>query len=66
MEFLTIGVFVSGVDVSANQDEVTDTETFQVELDRQDGEQWRMRTSQNTFWTLDASTGGIQSNCREK
>lgn len=47
-----------GIDVTANRDELTDKETFQVEFDKKT-DQWRIRTSENTFWSLES--GGIQA-----
>lgn len=48
----------TGIDVTANRDELTDKETFQVEFDKKT-DQWRIRTAENTFWSLES--GGIQA-----
>lgn len=50
-----------GLDVTANQEEATDTEIFQVELDKSTQEQCRIRTCQNTLWVLDPASSGIQN-----
>jgi len=51
-----------GVDVTANQEEVTDLEVFQVEFDKKD-EKWRLRTSENKHWKMIPGQGsGIQAN----
>ncbi|MRA75663.1 hypothetical protein GH890_29830, partial [Bacillus thuringiensis] len=50
-----------GLDVTANQDEATDTEIFQVELDKKAQAHCRIRTCQNTLWVLDAASSGIQT-----
>jgi hypothetical protein len=49
----------AGVDVSANQSELTDTETFQVEYDKKSG-QWRIKACNNKYWSLQHA-GGIQA-----
>ncbi|XP_064478773.1 protein singed-like isoform X2 [Ornithodoros turicata] len=57
------GKFVSvkqGVDVTSNQDEISDHETFQLEWDKATG-RWYIRTMQDKYWTLESSSG-IQAN----
>ena len=48
-----------GVDVSANQVEINDTETFQLEEEAVN-EKWTLRTNTNKYWKLENSNG-IQS-----
>lgn len=48
-----------GVDVSANQVELNDTETFQLE-EEDENEKWSLRTHTNKYWKLE-SGNGIQS-----
>ncbi|XP_015512233.1 protein singed [Neodiprion pinetum] len=48
-----------GVDVTANQDEISGHETFQLEFDRAT-KRWYLRTMQDRYWTLEAG-GGIQA-----
>ncbi|GAB1608309.1 protein singed-like [Argonauta hians] len=60
------GKYVSikqGVDVSANQEEVTDQETFQLEFDK-NSKKWAIRTVNNTYWSVEAAYG-IQAVARE-
>jgi len=48
-----------GVDVTANQEEISDHETFQLEFDDK-SKRWYMRTMQDKFFTL-GGAGGIQA-----
>ncbi|XP_022243489.1 protein singed-like [Limulus polyphemus] len=48
-----------GVDVTANQDEICDHETFQLEIDNS-SKRWYVRTIENRYWCL-GSNGGIQA-----
>lgn len=47
------------MDVTANQDEISGHETFQLEFDRTT-KRWYVRTMQDRYWTLEAG-GGIQA-----
>lgn len=49
----------AGVDVTANQDEISDHETFQLEYDN-GTKRWYIRTMQDRYWTLEVG-GGIQA-----
>ncbi|XP_076041609.1 fascin domain-containing protein singed isoform X2 [Oratosquilla oratoria] len=49
-----------GVDVTANQEEVSDHERYQLECDAET-KRWYIRTMQDKYWTLE-SGGGIQAN----
>jgi len=53
-----------GVDVTANQDEISDHETFQLEFDVTTG-RWYIRTMGDHYWTLESS-GGIQASSGKK
>ncbi|KAK9721423.1 Fascin domain [Popillia japonica] len=48
-----------GVDVTANQDEISDHEMFQLEFDWST-KRWYIRTMQDKYWTLETG-GGIQA-----
>ena len=49
-----------GVDVSANQGERTDSETFQLEYEKK-SKKWRIRTCEDKFFSLDDHSSGIQT-----
>ncbi|XP_046989522.1 protein singed [Schistocerca americana] len=53
-----------GVDVTANQDEISDHETFQLEYDAAT-KRWYIRTMQDRYWTLETG-GGIQASSDKK
>lgn len=53
-----------GVDVTANQDEISDHETFQLEYDASTG-RWYIRTMGDRYWTLETA-GGIQASSAKK
>ena len=60
-----VGVFqmslnFAGVDVTANQEEISDHETFQLEFDDL-SKRWFMRTMQDKYFTQQPG-GGIQAN----
>ncbi|XP_059617455.1 protein singed [Phlebotomus argentipes] len=48
-----------GVDVTANQDEIGENETFQLEFDWS-AHRWALRTTQDRYWCL-SNGGGIQA-----
>lgn len=48
-----------GVDVTANQDEIGENETFQLEFDWS-AHRWGLRTTQDRYWCL-STGGGIQA-----
>ncbi|KAB7495695.1 Protein singed [Armadillidium nasatum] len=52
-----------GVDVTANQEEVSDDEKYQLEHDVATG-RWYVRTMHDKYWTLEAG-GGIQANANK-
>ncbi|XP_005989168.1 fascin-2b [Latimeria chalumnae] len=52
-----------GINISANQDEETDHETFQMQVDRESGK-CSFHTFNGKYWTL-VSHGGIQSTATE-
>ena len=56
--FITI-LIVSGVDVSANQEEISNHETFQLEADSVSGK-WYIRTMQDKYFNIQAG-GGLQA-----
>lgn len=49
-----------GIDVTANQEEETDKETFQMEYNRE-ADAWAFRTIDNKYWSLDAASAGVQA-----
>ncbi|OWA51106.1 Protein singed [Hypsibius exemplaris] len=50
-----------GVDLSANQDGISEHEVFQLECDRAH-HCWRLRTGHNKYWTVQGTTNGLQAN----
>ena len=56
--------FFLGIDVTANQDEISDHETFQLEYDAATG-RWYIRTMGDRYWTLETA-GGIQASSSKK
>ena len=60
----TASCSTTGVDVTANQDETSDHETFQLEWDASTG-RWYIRTMGDRYWTLEAS-GGVQASAPVK
>jgi len=53
-----------GIDVTANQDEISDHQTFQLEYDASTG-RWYIRTMGDRYWTLETA-GGIQASSSKK
>lgn len=49
-----------GVDVTANQDEISDHETFQLEFDGE-SKKWYIRTMQDKYFSLQSGSSGIQA-----
>lgn len=45
-----------GIDVTCNQDELSDKETFQIEFENRTNK-WRVRTCENKYWSLEQSNG---------
>ena len=54
----------AGMDVTANQEEISDHETFQLEHEPSSGK-WYLRTMQDRYFTL-AAGGGIQAAEKKK
>jgi len=54
----------AGIEVSANQDTVTDAEYFQVEINKTT-KQWSFRTHKNVFWSV-GEDGTINANAKER
>jgi len=54
-----------GIDVTANQDEISDFETFQLEYEPV-SKKWYIRTMQDKYWTVVEQTGGIQASSDKK
>ena len=54
----------AGMDVTANQEEISDHETFQLELESRTGK-WYLRTMQDRYFSL-APGGGIQAAEKKK
>ncbi|XP_062392985.1 fascin [Sardina pilchardus] len=54
-----------GVDLSANQDEESDQEVFQLEMSKEEAGLCAFRSVRGTFWNLTGS-GGLQSNASVK
>ena len=52
-------ILFTGVDVTANQEEISDHETFQLEAESGSGK-WFIRTMQDKYFTLQAG-GGVQA-----
>ena len=58
--FIRICLTLIGVDVTANQEEISDHETFQMEYDGT-SKRWYLRTMQDKYFTLQVG-GGVQAN----
>jgi len=54
----------TGIEVSANQTDVTDAEFFQIEINKQT-KQWSFRTNKDLFWTID-DAGTVNGNAKER
>ena len=54
-----LDLFFTGVDVTANQEEISDHETFQMEFDTP-SKRWYMRTMQDKYFTLQPG-GGVRA-----
>ncbi|GBP30806.1 Protein singed [Eumeta japonica] len=63
-EFHNRRVLKVGVDLTANQDEISAHETFQLEFDWAT-RRWYVRTMQDRYWTLETG-GGIQASADKK
>lgn len=57
-------IFDPGVDVTANQGEISDDEMFQLEFDPGTN-RWYLRTMKDKYWTLETQ-GGIQASAEKK
>ncbi len=55
-------IYFAGVDLSANQEEVCEKSTFQMEYDKTSGKWAFMTCVENKYWSLE-SFGGIQAAC---
>ena len=65
---ISLDDILSGIDLTANQDDLTDHETFQLEFQKSSGK-WLIRskgdksstTSTDKYWKMDAASKGIQN-----
>jgi len=57
-------LYKTGVDITANQEEETDNETFQAEYIKQHNK-WAFKTIHNKYWTFDQVTSGVQDKSSE-